>query len=61
MIQGQESTTKRGPLPGIAAIINIIILKAGFTVSPLWYYLLPISIPLLILIGIAGGRSPDRK
>jgi hypothetical protein len=45
----------------IAALINVIIIKAGFTSGPKWYYLLLISIPLLVLIGFAGRRSTDKN
>jgi hypothetical protein len=45
----------------IGALINVIIIKAGFTGSPKWYYLLSISIPLLVLIGLAGRRSTNKN
>jgi len=61
MIQRHEGATIRGLLISIMALVNVIVIKAGFTVNPKWYYLLLISMPLLVLIGFAGRRSPDRK
>jgi len=32
----------------MVALINVIIIKNGFTISAKWYYLLIVSLPLLI-------------
>jgi len=61
MIQKHEGTTIRGLLFSLLAIVNVIVIKVGFTVNPKWYYLLLISLPLLGLIGFTSGRSGDRK
>jgi hypothetical protein len=61
MIQKQETVTIRRPLLCTLAILNIIVVKAGFLVHSKWYYLLLILTPLLILMAVRGPRSPDRK
>lgn len=61
MIQKRERASTRGMLLVIGALINVIIIRAGFTSGPKWYYLLLISIPLLVLIGFAGRRSTDKN
>jgi len=61
MIQKRERASTRGMLLVMGALINVIVIKAGFTLNPKWYYLLLISIPLGVLIGFAGRRPPDKK
>ncbi|MBN8855271.1 MAG: hypothetical protein BGO55_24300 [Sphingobacteriales bacterium 50-39] len=61
MIQKHEGATIRGLLISILAIVNVIVIKIGFTVNPKWYYLLLISAPLLVLIGFGSRRSPGKK
>jgi hypothetical protein len=61
MIQKHANASIKGFLVFILALINVIVIKVGFTDNPKWYYLLLITIPLLVLIGLAGRRSPDKN
>ena len=50
MIQKHKGASIRGMLFFIAVLINVIIIRAGFTVDAHYYYLLMVSLPAAIFV-----------
>lgn len=50
MIPKPKEASKWGAILSIGILINVIIIKTAFLNSPKWYYLLLVSVPLLILL-----------
>ena len=48
MIIKQKKASIRGLILSMVILINVIIIKNGFMISAKWYYLLIVSLPLLI-------------
>lgn len=46
----KKEASLRGLIIIIAVLVNIIIIENGFVRSANWYYLLPISLPALVMI-----------
>jgi len=50
MIPKPKEASKRGTILSIGILINVIIIRTAFMNSPKWYYLLLITLPLLVLL-----------
>jgi hypothetical protein len=52
MTRKHKESSIRGSILLIVALINVVIIKNGFTISAKWYYLLIVSVPLLITLAL---------
>ncbi len=50
MIPKPKEASQRGAILSIGILINVIIIRTAFMNSPKWYYLLLITLPVLVLL-----------
>ena len=49
MIPKPKEASTRGTILSIGILINVLIIRTAFTAGPKWYYLLLLSLPLMVV------------